>query len=99
MDLEQQLGSAPQAAPDLKGYDRTVSDNAIDDELVGGSLCDHLVCSLERDAVALAHHEGGKFLEAAMISRARFLLIAGVALVPLASVGSAGIFSTGEARS
>jgi hypothetical protein len=99
MDLEQKLGSAPQAAPDLKGYDRTVSDNAIDDELVGGSLCDHLVCSLERDAVALAHHEGGKFLEAAMISRARFLLIAGVALVPLASVWSAGIFSTGEARS
>ena len=44
----------------LKGYDRTVSDNAIDDELVGGSLGDQLAAFLDRDTVALAHDECGK---------------------------------------
>src|SRR6516164_9615321 len=31
MDLKQKLGSAPHAAPDLKGYNCTVSDNSVDD--------------------------------------------------------------------
>src|SRR3974390_1387348 len=67
MDLEQKLASAPHAAPDLKAYDRTLSDNSVDDELVGGSLCNYLACSFERDAVALAHFERSnltKFTEA-----------------------------------
>ena len=35
MDLEQEPRPSVHPATDLKGYDRTVSDNAIDDKLVG----------------------------------------------------------------
>src|SRR6516162_7338473 len=38
MDLEQKLGPTPHATPDLKGYDCTLSDNSVDDDLVGRGL-------------------------------------------------------------
>jgi hypothetical protein len=38
VDLEQEGRPSIHAATDLKGHDRTVSDNAIDDELVGEVL-------------------------------------------------------------
>jgi hypothetical protein len=60
MDLEQEGRPSIHATTNLKGHDRTVSDNAIDDELVGGSLGDQLAGFLDRDTVALAHDECGK---------------------------------------
>ena len=60
MDLEQEGRPSVHTATDLKAYDRTVSDNPIDDELVGGGLGDYLARFLKRDAVALAHDERGK---------------------------------------
>ena len=60
MDLEQERRPSVHPATDLKGYDRTVSDNAIDDELVGHGLGHQLAGFLDRDAVALAHDECGK---------------------------------------
>ena len=53
MDLEQEGRPSICATTNLKGHDRTVSDNAIDDELVGGSLRDQFAAFLDRDAVAL----------------------------------------------
>ena len=60
VDLEQEGHPSIHAATNLKGHDRTVSDNAIDDELVGGSLGDQLAAFLDRDAIALANDECGK---------------------------------------
>src|ERR1700720_1904276 len=60
VNLEQERRSSVHAATDLKGYDRTVSDNAIDDKLVGHSLGHQLAGFLDRDTVALAHDECGK---------------------------------------
>src|ERR1700719_476791 len=40
MNLEQERRSSVHPATDLKGYDRTVSDNPIDDKLVGHGLGD-----------------------------------------------------------
>ena len=60
MDLEQERRPSVHPATDLKGYDRTVSDNAIDDELVGRGLGDQLADFLDRDAIALANDECGK---------------------------------------
>src|SRR5580704_13693212 len=60
VNLEQERRSSVHAAADLKGYDRTVSDNAIDDELVGHGLGHQLAGFLDRDTVALAHDECGK---------------------------------------
>jgi hypothetical protein len=53
VDLEQERRPSVHPATDLKGYDRTVSDNAIDDELVGHSLGHQLAGFLDRDTVAL----------------------------------------------
>src|SRR5271166_5132630 len=60
MNLEQERRSSVHAATDLKGYDRTVSDNTIDDKLVGHGLGDQFAGFLDRDMVALAHDECGK---------------------------------------
>ena len=57
VDLEQERRPSVHPATDLKGYDRTVSDNAIADKLAGRVFGDHLAGFLERDAVALAHDE------------------------------------------
>ena len=60
MDLEQERRPSVHAATDLKGYGGTLSDNAVDDELVGRGFGDQLAGFLERYAVALAHDERGK---------------------------------------
>src|SRR3984893_15443292 len=60
VNLEQEPRSSVHPATDLKGYDRTVSDNAIDDELVGHSLGHQLAGFLDRDTVAVAHDGFGK---------------------------------------
>src|SRR6202030_566707 len=58
--LEQESRPAVHAATDLKGYDRTVSDDALDDKLVGGGLGDQFAGFLDKHTVALAHDECGK---------------------------------------
>ena len=60
VDLEQERRPSVHPATDLKGYDRAVSDNAIDDELVGHGLGHQLAGFRDRDTVALAHDECGK---------------------------------------
>ena len=60
MDLEQERRPSVHAATDLKGYGGTLSDNPVDDDLVGHGLGDQLAGFLERYAVALAHDERGK---------------------------------------
>jgi hypothetical protein len=60
VDLEQEGRPSIHAAANLKGHDRTVSDNATADELVGGSLGDQLAAFLDTDAIALANDEYGK---------------------------------------
>src|SRR5271165_7286927 len=60
VNLEQERRSSVHPATDLKGYDRTVPDNAIDNKLVGRGLGDHLADFLDRYTVALAHDERGK---------------------------------------
>src|SRR5712671_357257 len=60
VDLEQERRPSVHPATDLKRYDRTVSDNAIDHKLVGHSLGHQLAGFLDRDTVALAHDECGK---------------------------------------
>jgi hypothetical protein len=60
VDLEQERRPSVHPATDLKGYDRTVSDDAIDDKLVGHGLGDQFAGFLDKDTVALAHDECGK---------------------------------------
>jgi hypothetical protein len=43
VDFEQERCPPVHAATDLKGYDSTVSDNTVHDELVGRGLCDLFV--------------------------------------------------------
>jgi hypothetical protein len=50
---------------DLKGYDGTVTYNAVHDELVGRSLRNQFAGFLERYAVPLAHDKGGQFAKLA----------------------------------
>jgi hypothetical protein len=54
VDLEQERRPSVHPATDLKGCDRTVSDTAIDDELVGHGLDRQLAGFLDRDTVAVA---------------------------------------------
>ena len=35
MNFEQELGAARHASADLKGHDRTITDDAVDHELIG----------------------------------------------------------------
>src|SRR5215471_19816976 len=60
VDLENEGCPSVHATADLKGHDSTVSDNAVDDELVGHGLCDDFARFLDRYAVPLAHHKGSK---------------------------------------
>ncbi len=60
VDLELEGRPSIHAATNLKGHDRTVSDDAIDNELVGGSLGDELAAFLDRDAIVLANDECGQ---------------------------------------
>ncbi len=60
VDLEPERRPSIHPATDLKGYDRTVSDNTIDDKLVRHGLGDQFVGFLDKYAVALAHDESGK---------------------------------------
>ena len=60
VDLEQEGRASVHAATDLKGHDRTVSDNAIDDKLVGHGLGDQFAGFLDKYTIALAHDECDK---------------------------------------
>src|ERR1700732_3804028 len=55
VNFEQERRSSVHAATDLKGYDRTVSDNTIDDKLVRHGLADQFAGFLDRYTAALAH--------------------------------------------
>ena len=60
VDLEQERRPSVHATANLKGNYGTVSDNTVDDELVGHGLCDDFAGFLDRNAVALAHDAGGE---------------------------------------
>ena len=65
MDFEQERCPPVHAATDLKGYDSTVTHNAVHNELVGRGLCDQFAGFLDMYAVALAYDERGKLAKLA----------------------------------
>jgi hypothetical protein len=67
VDLKQEGRPSVHAAADLEGDDGTLSNYAVDDELVGHGLRDQFSGFLDRYAIALAHGERSelaKFAEA-----------------------------------
>ena len=65
VDFEQERCPPVHAATDLKGYDGTVTDNAVHDELVGRGLRDQFAGFLERYAIRLALDKRGQLAKLA----------------------------------
>src|ERR1700730_6970969 len=94
VDLEQEGRPSIHAAANLKGHDRTVSDNATADELVGGSLGDQFAAFLDRDAIALANDECGKLTKFAKAIAQRIDRMAASDRQEVGAIGVVGLIGT-----
>src|SRR5271155_1561674 len=94
VDFEQERCPPVHATTDLKGYDSTVTDNAVHDELVGRGLCDQFAGFLDRYAVALAYYERGKLAKFAQAVAERVDRVAASNGQQIGAVSEIGLVGT-----